>query len=406
MVIRRALPLLAAPLLFARLPTLVHAQDEPPQRGEGSIVSFTARQDVAVTFSGYLQADGRWLSGARQPMPDGFVLRRARFIVDAALPSGWHLRLQPDFGQGRVLVQDAFVGLERGDVLLRAGRFRPNYGLERVQSSSTLLFPERSLINSLAPSRALGAQLRWTRGAWTLATGGFRTPIGTDAAAIDTDGDVEATIGSGHDLLLRAAWSWRRVARYVDLQTSLLDGRERGTLESPAMARILTVGQQPIAAFRNDGTAAGTVVASGTRRRVSVGTIVGTGRTMLALEGAMLSQRGALNGSDGTVTTMGYVLRAGRVWNGRQLPSQEIVPASARGAIEAGLRVAALGNWGDGAGALLSTRSDRRVASAGLALGWVPGSLTRLSVAYDITTTDRLRHVLEHALMLRVQQAF
>ena len=127
---------------------------------------------------------------------------------------------------------------------------------------------------------------------------------------------------------------------------------------------------------------------------------------MLALEGAMLSQRGALNGVAGNVTTMGYVLRTHRVWNGRQLPSQDIVPASARGALEAGLRVGALGNWGDGAGTLLSARSQRRVASAGVALGWVPSSLTRLSVAYDVTASDRLRRLREHALMFRVQQAF
>lgn len=401
-----ALRLLTFAILSARLAAPMHAQDEPPQRGEGSVVSFSARQDVEVTLSGYLQADGRWLSGARLPMPDGFMLRRARFIVDAALPNGWHLRLQPDFGQGRVVVQDAFVGFERRAMLVRVGRFRPNYGLERMQSSSTLLFPERSLINSLAPSRSYGTQVRLTRGAWTVATGGFRTPTGTDAAAIDTDGDIEATIGSGHDLLLRGAWSWRREARYVDAQASVLDGRERGSLESPAMTRILTVSQQPIAAFRNDGTAAGTVVAAGRRRRASAGAIVGTGRTMLALEGAMLSQRGTLNGVAGTVTTMGYVLRSTRVWNGRQLPSQETVPASARGAIEAGVRVAALGSWGDGAGALLSARSDRRAASAGVALGWVPGSLTRLSLAYDVTATAGLREVREHALMFRVQQGF
>lgn len=399
----RPITLLAVALLAAWLSTPLHAQDEPPQRGE---VSFSTRDDVAVTLSGYVQVDGRWLSGATQRLPDGILLRRARFIVDAALPSGWHLRLQPDFGQGRVLVQDAFVGMERGGLLLRAGRFRPNYGTERMQSSSTLLFPERSLINSLAPSRSLGTQLRWNRGAWTVTTGGFRTPIGTDAAAIDTDGDVEATIGSGHDLLLRGAWAWRREARYADVQASLLTGRERGSLESPAMARILTVGQQPIAAFRNDGTPAGTVIAAGMRRRASAGTIIGTGRMMLALEGALLSQRGGLDGSDGTVTTMGYVLRTNRVWNGRQLPSQEIVPASARGALEVGLRIGALGNWGGGAGTLLSARSERRVASAGAAVAWVPGSLTRLSVAYDITATDRLRNVKEHALMFRVQQAF
>ncbi len=384
----------------------LNAQDEPPPLGEASVLTLSTRKDVAVTLSGYIQVDGRWLSGATQRLPDGVVLRRARFVVDAALPTGWHLRLQPDFGQGRVLVQDAYAGLERGGMTLRAGRFRPNYGVERMQSSSTLLFPERSLINSLVPSRSLGAQLRWTRGAWTVTTGGFRTPIGTDAAAIDTDGDVEATIGSGHDLLLRTAWAWRREARYADAQVSWLEGRERGSLESPAMARILTVGQQPIAAFRNDGSATGTVTADGTRRRASAGAVVGTGRAMLAIEGAMLTQRGVLNGASGGVTTLGYVLRTNRVWNGRQLPSQEIEPASARGAIEFGLRAGALGTWGEGAATLLSTRSQRRASSAGVALGWVPGTLTRMSVAYDVTATDRLRRVREHALMVRVQQGF
>lgn len=396
----------AAALFAAPFATPVRAQDDPHQRGDSSIVSFSTRDNVAVTLSGYIQVDSRWLSGATQRLPDGIVLRRARFIVDAALPNGWHLRLQPDFGQGRVQVQDAYVGFEREGLTVRAGRFRPNYGLERMQSSSTLLFPERSLINSLVPSRSFGSQLRMNRGAWTVTTGGFRTPIGTDAAAIDTDGDVEATIGSGHDLLLRAAWAWRREARYMDVQASILEGRERGSLDSPAMARVLTVGQQPIAAFRNDGTATGTVTAAGTRRRASAGAIVGTGRSTLALETAMLSQRGALNGVGGMVTSMGTVLRANRVWNGRQLPSQEIVPASSRGAFEAGLRAGTLGSWGDGASALLSPLSDRRVVSGGVAVGWVPGTLTRLSLAYDLTATDRLSRVREHALMLRVQQAF
>jgi phosphate-selective porin OprO/OprP len=398
----RVLPLLLA---LAAPPVLV-AQDEPVPPGESRVVRIATGSDAQVTLSGYLQVDGRWLSGATQLLPDGILLRRARFIVDAQLPSGWSVRLQPDFGQGRVLVQDAFVGFERRSLFVRAGRFRPNYGLERMQSSSTLLFPERSLINSLVPSRAFGAAVRVQRGAWTVATGGFRTPIGTDAAAIDTDGDVEATVGSGHDLLLRAAWAWRRGESYVDVQGSVLEGRERGSLESPAMARILTVGQQPLAAFRNDGTPAGTVVASGERRRASVGALVGTGRGMVALEGALLSQRGALNGVAGRVTTAGYVLRASRVWNGRQLPSQDVVPASPRGALELGLRAGALGSWGDGASTLLSARSERRAASAGVALGWVLGPLTRLSLAYDATATDRLRVVREHALMFRVQQGF
>lgn len=161
-----------------------------------------------------------------------------------------------------------------------------------------------------------------------------------------------------------------------------------------------------MAAFRDNGTASGIVIAAGPRRRASVGGILGTARGMVAAEGALLRQRGALDDVAGDVTTMGYVLRGVYVWNGRQLPTQEIVPASARGAFEAGVRVRALGVWGDGAATLLSSRSDRRSTSAGVALGWTPTRLTRTSMAYDVATTDRKRRVREHALMVRVQQAF
>ncbi len=388
------------------IPALLRAQDEPASIATGRQVQLATSQEVQVTLSGYLQVDGRWLSGATQQLPDGILLRRARLLVEARLPSGWAVRLQPDFGQGRVQVQDAFVAHERAPLEARVGRFRPTYGLERTQSSSTLLFPERSLINSLVPSRAFGAQLRWTHGAWTVAMGGFRTPIGTDATSLDTDGDVEATVGTGHDLLLRAAWGWRHDGRYADVQASLLDGRERGSLEAPAMTRILTVGQQPLTALRNDGSPEGTVVAAGARRRASAGAMLGMPRGMLALEGALLSQRGALDAVVGTVTTAGAVLRGTWVWNGRLLPSQEIVPASPRGAAEVGFRAGMLGSWGDGAGALLSARSDRRAVSGGMAVGWTPGALTRLSIGYDVTAANGLRSIREHSLMARVQQAF
>ncbi|WP_291163222.1 porin [Gemmatimonas sp. UBA7669] len=388
------------------LPLRLTAQDEPPATAGGRPVRLATSQEVLVHLSGYLQVDGRWLSGATQNLPDGILLRRARLLVDAQLPSGWGLRLQPDFGQGRVQVQDAFVSHDQSSRQFRAGRFRPSFGLERSQSSSTLLFPERSIINSLVPSRSLGAQLTWRRGIWTLAAGGFRTPIGTDATVLDTDGDVGATVGSGHDLLLRSAWAWRRDERYADLQVSLLDGRERGSDDAPAMIRILTVGQQPLTAFRNDGTEAGTVVASGSRRRASAGGALGSAQWMLAAEGAWLSQRGTIGSVGGTVTTGAAVLRGTWVWNGRLMPSQEIVPSSRRGAVELGLRAGTIGSWGQRAGALISSRSARRAASGGVALGWTPGALTRLSLGYDITASGDLRSVREHALMARVQQTF
>lgn len=48
------------------------AQDEPPPRGTGATVAFANANDVQVTLSGYLQVDGRWLTGATQQLPDAF----------------------------------------------------------------------------------------------------------------------------------------------------------------------------------------------------------------------------------------------------------------------------------------------------------------------------------------------
>lgn len=132
--------------------------------------------DVDLSLGGYVQVDGRWLSGARSRQPDGMLLRRARLVFDAAMANGWHLRLQPDFGQGRVLVQDAFAGREDSRMIVR-------------------------------------------------------------------DGGI------------------------AEVQAGVLAGRERGTDESPALSRILSVARQPILTFQDDGTAAGTVVAAGARRR-------------------------------------------------------------------------------------------------------------------------------------------
>lgn len=372
--------------------------------------------DVQLTLGGYLQVDGRWVSGALQSQPDGLLLRRARLVFDAKLAGGWHVRLQPDFGQGRVLVQDAYVGFDHTTGVARIGRFRPAFGVERFQSSATLLHGERSLLNSLMPSRSFGAQGTVTRGALSLAVGGFRTPIGSDVQVVDTDGDVDALDGSGHDLLLRLAWAPRRGARYLDAQVALLEGRERGEPGATGVTRLLTVGQQPLLAFRNDGTEAGTAVADGARRRVSAGAVGGNARTMLALEGAVYTQGARVPGArDSSASVAGrrravtagvFSARSAHLFGGTRRPSQEVLPSSTRGALDLGVRVAVLGVWGERIGEVITRRSVTHAASGGAAVGWIPTPLTRLSLAYDITIVRPGREVREHALLLRVQQGF
>ena len=243
------------------------------ERGRATVAT---SEGIRLTLGGYLQVDGRWVGGSATRAPDGLLLRRARLVFDAARDDGWHVRLQPDFGQGRVLLQDAFVGWTGRGTTVRVGRFRPAFGTERMQSSSTLLFPERSQVNALMPSRNFGGQLQHSRGGFRIAVGGFRTPIGTDVPTVDTDGDVRAVGGAGHDLLLHGGWRTKHGARYVDVQGSVLAGREQGSVETPSLARLRSVSQLPLVVFRDDGSAAGTSFADGNRGRASVGGVAGT----------------------------------------------------------------------------------------------------------------------------------
>lgn len=363
-------------------------------------------EGVSLTLGGYLQVDGRWISGARLQQPDGLLLRRARLVFDAALSDGWHVRLQPDFGQGRVLIQDAFVARERGAMLFRAGRFRPAFGTERMQSSSTLLSPERGIVNSLMPSRSFGAQLQVTRGDWRVAAGGFRTPIGTDVTPVDTDGDVDAVAGTGHDLLLRVARVHRWSGGQAEVQAGVLWGAERGTVDAPAISRLLSVAQQPILAFRNDGTAGGTVRAAGARARASTGALVQTASTLFSLEGALLSQRVEQGARMATPVFVAGAVRAARVWNGKRVGAQEIVPGSSRGAVEFGARAGMVEARGDALSALVTRASATAASTAGVAFSWLPSTLTRMTVGYDVTVRRAGTAPREHALLARWQQGF
>ena len=325
--------------------------------------------EVVLTLGGYLQVDGRWVSGALQSQPDGLLLRRARLIFDAAMPGGWHVRLQPDFGQGRVLVQDAYVGFEAARATARIGRFRPAYGVERFQSSATLLHGERSLVNSLMPSRSFGAQMALRRDALTLTLGAFRTPIGTDLQVVDTDGDVDAREGTGHDWLARVAWARARGPRYASAQFAILAGRERGELEATGVSRLLTVGQQPLLAFRSDGADEGTALADGSRRRVSAGGFAGNAHTVLAFEGALFTQGARLGGDRREVTAGVLAWRAGYVFGGTRRATQEVLPTTDRGALDLGARMSVLGVWGEDIGRVITRRSVTHAVSGGLAVG-------------------------------------
>lgn len=149
--------------LAASLFVTAAAAEEVAQVEAGSDGFALASADGAWTLElhGLVHFDGRWFSGDSAPDDaDEWLLRRVRPSLDGTLGERLAFRIMPDFGEGDVELADAYVDTSLGGGLtLRAGKFKPPVGLERLQSSNSLRMVERSYVSELLPNRDLGVAL-------------------------------------------------------------------------------------------------------------------------------------------------------------------------------------------------------------------------------------------------------
>ena len=117
--------------------------------------------DYNLNLSGIIQADGRFFaSGADKNVGSTFFLNRVRPILTGTVAKYYNFNITPDFGQGRVTLQDAYINMTYWDYAsLRAGKFKAPLDLERLQTDRDLAFSERSEIQNLVPNRDTGFSL-------------------------------------------------------------------------------------------------------------------------------------------------------------------------------------------------------------------------------------------------------
>ncbi len=227
--------------------------------------------DNAFNFRlrGYVQSDARFF-GAKGPVAPGsstFLLRRVRPIFEATAYKYFGLRLMPDFGNGQVVLYDAYVEARPSAALnLRVGKFKPPIGLERLQSATDVRFVERGLPTSLVPNRDIGVQLFGD-----LVGSRVQYQLGAFDGAPDAaiaDGDVS----TGKDVVGRVflrPFAASNGLPDLGLGVAASSGTEQGTLTATALPSYKTTGQLSLFRYRADGTAANTVIAQGRRTRVS-----------------------------------------------------------------------------------------------------------------------------------------
>ena len=117
--------------------------------------------DYNLNLSGIIQGDGRFFtSGSDKDVGSTFFLNRVRPILTGSLGQYYNFNITPDFGQGKVTLQDAYINMTYWDYAsLRAGKFKAPLDLERLQSDRDLEFSERSEIQNIVPNRDTGFSL-------------------------------------------------------------------------------------------------------------------------------------------------------------------------------------------------------------------------------------------------------
>lgn len=118
--------------------------------------------DYQINFGGIVQGDGRFFTSGSDKTPTGstFYLNRVRPILSGTLWKYYDFNITPDFGQGKVVLQDAYLNIKYFEqAQLLAGKMKSPFELERLQSDRDLMFSERGLTTNLSPNRDLGAEL-------------------------------------------------------------------------------------------------------------------------------------------------------------------------------------------------------------------------------------------------------
>lgn len=236
----RKLELLADEAAVKKLETPTLSADD---KGFG-ITSGDKQYDLR--FHGLVQLDARRAMDTTDPAisdRDTFVPRRVRPILDGTVFGLADFRIMPDFGNGVALLMDGYIDVHPKPWLrLRAGKFKPPLGLERLQNDAVLPLIERALDANLTPQRDVGLQL-WG----DILGGGVRYELAILNGAADgasTDLDINhAKTYAGRVFLRPFQLFGLRGGGDLGVGVSLSTGNDRGTAAGPGLGAFRTAGQ-------------------------------------------------------------------------------------------------------------------------------------------------------------------
>jgi phosphate-selective porin OprO/OprP len=349
-----------------------------------------------LKLRGYVQADGRFfVSDTEQRGTTTFLLRRARPLLEGSLFGAFDFRLLLDFGGGTASVQDAYLDIRPWKSLrLRAGKYKPPFGLERLQSATQILFIERALPTNLAPNRDIGLQVHGelSEGLLSYALGAFN--------GVPDGGSADANSDNSLDLVGRVfAHPFRGTSveplKGLGLGVAVSRGKRLGTPAASGLAAPRSTAQLPFFSYLT-GTPADTVIAQGEHLRLSPQGYYFWGPVGLLAEyvsSAQEVQRGADRARlrhQSWQAAGSFVLFGGKASYEGVKPTQPVQPSKGTwGAVELVARYSALSIDPDTFPTFADpARSAREANSWGVGANWYLSSNVRFALNLDGTAFE------------------
>jgi len=284
-----------------------------------------ADQNFQLKLRGYLHEDNRYYVGENHAGVSTLLLRRVRPIIEATAFKKYSFRIMPDFGGGQVVLYDAYVDLAFANAFqVRAGKFKPPVGLERLLSATAIPFAERALPTSLVPNRDLGVQLSGSilGGGLSYAAGVFN---GVDDGAL-SDTDVNNDKEFDARLFAQPFTNSLSVLRGFGVGVAATRGTQRGSLTGVGLPSYKSPGQNTFFSYRNDAKATGTAVANGTRLRIEPQASYYLGAFSAIGEYVISEQDVLLNTTTQTLEQRAWQATAGFVLTGEDANASGVKP--------------------------------------------------------------------------------
>lgn len=181
----------------------VSSKELKTEMRDGILVLESKDKGYKLWFDTRVQADFATFFGEDKDydkIGDGASIRRARFAIKAQISPEWYGEIDLDFADGIAELKDALLrydGLKGFE--FQVGNFKENFSLQRNTSSRYLQFIERPMVTYLAPSRHLGAQVKYNNDLVWAAGGVFFQPVaGVEEVTNVQDNNKDFGRSTGH----------------------------------------------------------------------------------------------------------------------------------------------------------------------------------------------------------------